>query len=205
MEAVAPFFAMRPSHANTLYEILEVDKHASAEEIAEAFRKQVRIWHPDKNVHNPEDTNAEFKILMNAFDILSHPFKRTNYDRFQFDKAVRPKADPRKDEKIVKFRAEQRININRELNKNNRDHRVFEILSKASLFGIVAACGIFVGSFFFGIRGADKERPVSYSSSLALIALNGSLIGYMIFGYEMSAIKKKNFDLAIRLYSYIDR
>ena len=33
---------MRPSQANTLYEILEVDKNASDEEIAEAFRKQVR-------------------------------------------------------------------------------------------------------------------------------------------------------------------
>ena len=198
--------SMRPSQANTLYEILEVDKNASDEEIAEAFRKQVRVWHPDKNLKNAEAANAEFKILMNAFDILSHPLKRSNYDRFQFEKTVRPKADPRRDEKVVKFRKEQRKIINRKLNSNNRDHRIYRILSKASLFGIVAAFGIFLGTVVLGIYGADKENSVGrYSSVAALFALNGSLIAFLIFEHELTSIKRKNLSLAIKLYSYVDR
>jgi hypothetical protein len=166
----------------------------------------VRVWHPDKNLKNAETANAEFKILMNAFDILSHPLKRSNYDRFQFEKTVRPKADPRRDEKIVKFREEQRKIINRKLSSNNRDHRIFKILSKVSLCGIVAAFGIFIGTIVVGICGADIEHPVSrYSSSAALFALNGSLIGFLIFEHEMTSIKKKNLSLAIKLYSYVDR
>ncbi|MFH1159554.1 MAG: molecular chaperone DnaJ [bacterium] len=63
------------------YEILEIDKSASAEEIKKAYRKQALKFHPDKN---PGDHTAEdkFKEAAEAYEVLSDPDKRKRYDQF---------------------------------------------------------------------------------------------------------------------------
>ncbi len=63
------------------YEILGVNKTASAEEIKKAYRKLAVQYHPDKN---PGDKAAEekFKEAAEAYDILSNADKKAKYDRF---------------------------------------------------------------------------------------------------------------------------
>lgn len=60
------------------YNILGVDKNASADEIKKAFRKQAHKYHPDKQGGD----EAKFKEANEAYQILGDPEKRQTYDQF---------------------------------------------------------------------------------------------------------------------------
>ena len=63
------------------YEVLEVSKTASPDELKKAYRKQALRFHPDIN---PGDKEAEekFKEAAEAYEVLSNPDKRQRYDQF---------------------------------------------------------------------------------------------------------------------------
>ncbi len=63
------------------YEILGISREATADQVKQAFRQLARQYHPDLN---PGDKRAEekFKVINEAYEVLSDPAKRSQYDQF---------------------------------------------------------------------------------------------------------------------------
>ncbi|XVF55085.1 hypothetical protein PTKIN_Ptkin06aG0008300 [Pterospermum kingtungense] len=64
------------------YKILQVDRSAKDEDLKKAYRKLAMKWHPDKNPNNKKETEAKFKQISEAYDVLSDPQKRAVYDQY---------------------------------------------------------------------------------------------------------------------------
>ena len=73
------------------YSALGVGKSATPEEIKKAYRNLARKYHPD---HNPNDSGAEekFKEVKTAYDILSDPSRRQQFDNYGFTGDEQPGA-----------------------------------------------------------------------------------------------------------------
>jgi DnaJ-class molecular chaperone len=71
----------------TYYEMLNIERNASSEEVREAYRELARIYHPDSNFYDeiidtdldPESL-GKFKEITAAYNTLVHPEKRREYD-----------------------------------------------------------------------------------------------------------------------------
>jgi molecular chaperone DnaJ len=63
------------------YEILGVARDASEDEIKRAYRRLARKHHPDVS-HDKSDAELRFKEINEAYEVLSDPSKRAQYDRF---------------------------------------------------------------------------------------------------------------------------
>ena len=67
--------------ADDYYEILGVSRSANDDELRKAYFNLARKYHPDKNPDNPS-AKAKFQEIQKAFETLSDPAKRKQYDQF---------------------------------------------------------------------------------------------------------------------------
>jgi molecular chaperone DnaJ len=63
------------------YEVLGLQRNASADDVERAYRKLARQHHPDRNIGEP-DAEARFKEVNEAHDVLSDPDLKARYDRY---------------------------------------------------------------------------------------------------------------------------
>ncbi|XP_026193501.1 uncharacterized protein LOC34617671 [Cyclospora cayetanensis] len=80
--AVPVVFARRYSTSSVpeYYSILGVKKAASQDEIKKAYRQIALQWHPDRNPSNREEAGKRFREASEAYQTLSDPTKRAQYD-----------------------------------------------------------------------------------------------------------------------------
>ena len=74
---------MSSGNKRDYYEVLGVGKDAAENDIKLAYRRLARKYHPDVNKTDP-NAKEKFIELQEAYEVLSDPEKRRNYDRFGF-------------------------------------------------------------------------------------------------------------------------
>ncbi|TNJ26351.1 Chaperone protein DnaJ subfamily B [Giardia muris] len=70
------------SGGRDFYEVLEVARTATQDELKRAYRRQALRWHPDRNREGRAEAEKRFKLISEAYAVLSDPEKRAVYDRF---------------------------------------------------------------------------------------------------------------------------
>lgn len=98
--------------SNDYYKTLGVLEQASHKEIKSAFRRLARKYHPDRNSHVSDDIMKNINI---AFEVLSDPEKRNQYDKSTFDNIVTNKD-------VTNEQYEDKNNVDNRSNNNNSSH-----------------------------------------------------------------------------------
>ncbi len=70
--------------AKNYYKILGIDENASPDEIKKSYRALARQYHPDRNPNQP-DAEERFKSIQEAYDVLSDPKRRREYNQYRKD------------------------------------------------------------------------------------------------------------------------
>ncbi|XP_005108749.1 dnaJ homolog subfamily C member 21 [Aplysia californica] len=63
------------------YEVLGVERDASADDLKKSYRKLALKFHPDKNPANVEEATAQFRTVQQAYEVLTDPQERAWYDK----------------------------------------------------------------------------------------------------------------------------
>ncbi len=69
------------SKKRDLYEVLGVDRNATAEQIKKAYRKKAIEFHPDKNLGD-KAAEDKFKEAAEAYEVLGDADKKARYDQY---------------------------------------------------------------------------------------------------------------------------
>ena len=131
------------AHETTLYSVLRVPENATPDELKQAYRKLVKLWHPDLH---PDDMNAEKRMaeINEAYTVLSDPAKKLKYDNSLSSK-----------------RAAQRAKEEEQARKAAR------AAAAAAAAKAAASAGATAGSNAASVRKTynDPDRPVRTDSS----------------------------------------
>ncbi len=106
----------------TYYEILEVNKKASQEDIKSAYRRLAILYHPDKN--KASEAEELFKGIAEAYSVLSDPSKRKQYDRDNEPRNVLLKKKHEKMWQIIREQKEREARTNQMLWEFQEQERI---------------------------------------------------------------------------------
>jgi len=73
------------------YSLLQVKHDVTEEDLKKAYKTLARLWHPDKNPNNQKEATRKFKEISEAYQVLSDPIRRRDYDNLRYKEKEAPK------------------------------------------------------------------------------------------------------------------
>ncbi|KAG8388659.1 hypothetical protein BUALT_Bualt02G0148300 [Buddleja alternifolia] len=113
------------------YNILKVNRNATDEDLKKSYRRLAMIWHPDKNA-NKLESEAKFKHISEAYDVLSDPQKRQIYDLYGEEGLKSGQFSFRTHNQGFHYDNQQPPNPNFRFNPRNADDIYAEIFGESS-------------------------------------------------------------------------
>lgn len=129
------------------YHVLDINEHATQQEIKNTFRKLALLYHPDRNKDDPAAAN-KMKEINESYAVLSDPEKRRQYDM------LRQSYGSSAYDQFRQTYSEQ------DIFRGSDIQQIFEELSRA--FGIRGFDDIFRNSYGPGYRTFEFRRPGSF-------------------------------------------
>lgn len=71
---------MKRNNVISYYDVLEISRQATSEQIHEAYRRLALRYHPDQNAQTRRLATLRFKLISEAYQALNTPEKRARYD-----------------------------------------------------------------------------------------------------------------------------
>jgi len=98
-----PYTEIHDGSGPPYYMSLGINTTTTQDNIRRAYYEQARIWHPDKNAHRLAEATEMFKMLGEAFETLSDPAKRADYDYEMGVEPVQSETDQPMDAPVCSF------------------------------------------------------------------------------------------------------
>jgi hypothetical protein len=164
------------------YEILGIKKIASPPEIKKAYFRLVKIYHPD--INQDAISQKKFVQIKEAYEVLYHPQKRTEYDQVFFNKLQKEKPDLSPTSKNFFY---QNSKFNNQITENREELSVFQKtivqLALSKIF-FISIGGLIIGFSWIFILDSMTINPhlpfLSLNSKLFLGAIASSIIAFII-------------------------
>ncbi len=146
------------NYSPNLYDILgRISRKSSYKEIKKAFRTLAKHYHPDRNLNDMFAAQEKMTTLNAAYEILSNPSKREEYDAWLIEKDELIKK--KESEKKIKQEEEKRRNVQKKQKTKYTSYaqRPKSITSSSEAIMVVILTVSFVGLLMVTIFG--KKKP----------------------------------------------
>ncbi|KAI2490796.1 hypothetical protein MHU86_23761 [Fragilaria crotonensis] len=142
---------------STYYDVLGVDPSADAKTIRQAYLKLSLKYHPDKNPNDKEAAKAKFCAIGQAYEVLSNPTERSNYDRELRRGSFRPS------------------------NQQNQYHQEYN--TTTSSFTSTASYESYQDAFDATVASMSEEELAAAIGAISVVAgIVGSIVGSRLLG-----------------------
>jgi curved DNA-binding protein CbpA len=161
------------------YAVLGVSTNATDQEIKNAYRRLVKRYHPDRR--SPEASHDQIAAINHAYDILSDPVKRAQYDRGFTQIFIEQQEDP-----VEAYKRE----FKRKRRQQEKKERRQALAHKASIYRAMRVLHIPILLFAIGLILYDIFTVQTVSSFRLVLLFNAGYVCYQKqrtdFAYKLS-------------------
>ena len=157
------------------YEILNLNRNATTEEIREAYRKLAFKYHPDRNKES--DTNERFLEISEAYEILKDSEKRKNYNKYFYNNDFSLKENIEKQKRDAENKAKEYSHMSYEKFEFNIQEEMKVLFNYVPNFGCLffLIIGFFVSVYFF-IKISSENPDLTFVGLINILVYGGIAI-----------------------------